>query len=213
MQPGFYHAEGKVKGKIGVLIESHYDETEFRVFNAYFPSQGFEVEYISNLWGNGQLIFTGNDMTSQVAVQVDVSARKPTDYDGIILIGGYAMDRLRYEANPVQGQSNQAPAVQFLREAVKVMDEGKVFVGTICHSLWLFCADPALLRGRRVTCSHNILYDVQNAGATVVFDGNQTSELIQEGHFITGKHPEVVSEFVEKFASSILKQEGRVITP
>ncbi len=30
----------QVKGKIGVLIEAHFDETEFRRFNEFFPAHG-----------------------------------------------------------------------------------------------------------------------------------------------------------------------------
>jgi len=59
-----------------------------------------------------------------------------------ILIGGYAMDRLRYEENPRAGRPNQAPAVVFLRRAVEAMDAGQLRIGAICHGLWLFCAAP-----------------------------------------------------------------------
>ncbi len=48
------------KGKIGVLIEDHYDPTEFEKFNEYFPQQGYDVEYISHLWGNPSLTFWAN---------------------------------------------------------------------------------------------------------------------------------------------------------
>ncbi len=47
----------KIKGKIGVVIEEHFDETEYRRFNEFFPEHGYEVEYISNLWGQPQLTF------------------------------------------------------------------------------------------------------------------------------------------------------------
>ena len=43
------------KGKIGVLIEEHFDSTEFKRFNEYFPTRGYEVEYLSHLWGNKEL--------------------------------------------------------------------------------------------------------------------------------------------------------------
>ena len=33
----------KWKGKIGILIEDHFDPFEFRDFNRFFPSQGYEV--------------------------------------------------------------------------------------------------------------------------------------------------------------------------
>ena len=35
------------KGKIGVLIEDHFDQTEFRKFNSFFPEQGYQVVYLS----------------------------------------------------------------------------------------------------------------------------------------------------------------------
>ncbi|MBP1157317.1 MULTISPECIES: DJ-1/PfpI family protein [unclassified Paenibacillus] len=202
-------AQGKTKGKIGVLVESHYDETEFRAFNEYFPKNGYSVDYISHLWGKEYLDFVGNDGTSCVRVDVEVSDIRTEDYCGIVLIGGYAMDRLRYEANPKQGQLNQAPAVQFLRAAVEALNRGQVKIGTICHSLWLFCADPQLLAGRKVTCAHNVISDVQNAGAEVVFEGDQTQELVIDGNLITGKHPEVVETFVRVFLEEIEKAVNR----
>src|SRR5207248_1366137 len=45
------------KGKIGVLIESHFDETEYRRFGEFFPQHGYAVEYVSHLWGQPQLTF------------------------------------------------------------------------------------------------------------------------------------------------------------
>jgi putative intracellular protease/amidase len=193
--------------KIGVLIEDHFDETEFRRFNQFFPENGYEIEYISHLWNQKQLTFRGNDLTERVTVTTEISEVKPTDYQGIILIGAYAMDRLRYEANPQPGQPNQSPAVNFLREAVKAMDANQLKIGTICHSLWLFCAAPELLEGRQVTCAHNLISDVQNAGGIVIFEGNQTKNLHIDGNLITGKHPNVVDEFMSVFLEGIKKQQ------
>jgi protease I len=192
------------KGKIGVLIEDHFDQTEFRAFNEFFPAHGYDVEYISHLWGNPQLEFGGNPDTGvveeHVTVKTEVSDVDPSDYKGIIAIGAYAMDRLRYQANPKKGQKNQAPAVAFLRKAVSNPD---VKLGTICHSLWLFCADSDLLRGKKVTCAHNIICDVENAGAEVVFDGDATADLVIDGNLVSGKHPAVTGRFMEAFIREI----------
>ncbi len=193
--------------KIGVLIEDHFDETEFRRFNEFFPENGYEVEYISHLWNQEKLTFRGNDLMAKVTVTTEVNDVEPTDYQGILLIGAYAMDRLRYEANPQPGQPNQAPAVNFLRQAVKAMDANQLKIGTICHSLWLFCAAPELLKGRQVTCAHNLISDVQNAGGIVMFDGNATKTLHIDGNLITGKHPNVVDEFMSVFLEGIKKQQ------
>ena len=189
--------------KVLVLIEEHYDETEFNVFNDFFPSNGIEVEYASYLWGNDSLTFEGNDKTSKVEVTQCVSKTNLSDYKGLILIGGYAMDRLRYEekCNAV----NQAPAVVLLRKAVEMMDQGSIAIGTICHSLWLFCADPSLIKGREVTCAHNIVCDVENAGGKIINESGTNVELHQHGLLITGKHPGCVDVFVKAFKSAIEK--------
>lgn len=194
----------KSKGKIGVLIEEHFDGTEFRRFNEYFPAQGYEVEYISHLWGNQSLRFGSNPendaIEERVTVTTEVKDIDPADYKGVICIGAYAMDRLRYQENVKPGQKNNAPALVFLRKAVVTKN---LKLGTICHSLWLFCADSDLLKDRRVTCAHNIICDVENAGAEVVYEGDFTADLVVDGNLITGKHPGVVDRFMETFVAEM----------
>lgn len=194
-------------GKIGVLIEEHFDPTEYRKFNEYFPRRGYQVEYLSHLWGQPHLRFGSNpenDVVGEhVVVTTEISETPLTDYQGIICIGGYAMDRLRYQVNPNKGQPNQAPAVEFIR---RVMRTDGLKVGTICHSLWLLCADPSLLKGRRVTCAHNLIADVEGSGADVIFDGDQTADLVIDGDLISGKHPGVVDAFMDVFVAELEKQ-------
>jgi protease I len=196
----------KSKGKIAVLIEEHFDATEYRRFNEYFPSQGYEVEYISHLWGNKSIRFGSNPendiIEEHVTVTTEVEDVKPDDYQGIICIGAYAMDRLRYQVKVAKGQKNNAPAVVFLRQAIANPD---LKLGAICHSLWLFCADPDLLQNRQVTCAHNIICDVENAGAEVIYDGDATKELVIDGNLITGKHPGMVNLFMEVFVQEMEK--------
>jgi len=192
-----------LKGKIAVLVEAHFDETEFRRFGEFFPARGYDVEYVSHLWGQPSLTFHGNDMTADVTVSVEVNNVSPSDYAGVILIGGYAMDRLRYEEHPQEGKPNQAPAVAFLRKAVVEMDAGKLPVGTICHSLWLFCAAPELLAGRKVTCAHNLISDVKNAGGKLVYSGNALADTHVDGCLVTGRHPGVIEEFMVAFDEAL----------
>jgi protease I len=194
-----------MKGKIGVLVEAHFDETEYRRFGEFFPAHGYTVEYVSHLWGQKQLTFKGNDNQEEVTVHVEVNDVAPEDYTGVILIGGYAMDRLRYEENPQEGRPNQAPAVVFLRKAVARMDQGRLRIGAICHGLWLFCAAPELIEGRKVTCAHNIMGDVANAGGVPVFDGNRLADTCVDGGLVTGRHPGVVEEFMAVYLQEIEK--------
>ncbi|NJM27970.1 MAG: thiamine biosynthesis protein ThiJ [Pseudanabaena sp. RU_4_16] len=194
------------KGKIGVIIEDHFDQTEFRMFNDYFPKQGYEVEYISHLWGQPELHFGANPddgdyvNVEKVTVTKEINDVNPDDYKGFICIGAYAMDRLRYQTNLKKGQKNQAPAVAFLR---KVIDNQNLRLGTICHSMWLFCADSDLIKGRKVTCAHNIVCDVENAGAEVIYEGDATADLVIDGNLVSAKHPGVTQKFMEAFIKEI----------
>jgi len=195
------------KGKIGVLIEDHFDEIEYREFNQYFPEQGYEVVYLSHLWGQPYLTFGSNPENGSVNEHVTVSTELQnldlTDYKAILAIGGYAMDRLRYQTKVTKGQQNNSPAVVFLRRA---MQTRHLKLGTICHGLWLWCADPDLIRGRKVTCIHNIVGDVENAGGDVVYDGDGTAELVIDGNLITGRHPAVNRKFIEAVVAEIEKR-------
>jgi protease I len=208
---------GGSKGKIGVLIENHFDPTEYKLFGQYFPVNGYEVEYMSYLWGNKDGIeFSSNPEPDPktnrdrielfVKVTTDITTIKLSDYKGFILIGAYAMDRLRYEAHPRKGQPNQSPAVNFLREVMAPPGQRLgLKIGTICHSLWLLCAEPSLLRGRKVTCAHNLIYDVQNAGADVQFGEDGTAKVVEDGNLITAKHPGdgITQLFMEAFLKAI----------
>jgi protease I len=72
------------KGKIAVVIEEHFDPTEYRRFNEYFPQHGYEVEYVSHLWGNPELHFGSNPEEDTVAEHVTVTTElneiDPSEY-------------------------------------------------------------------------------------------------------------------------------------
>ncbi len=201
-------ASSAAKGKIGVLIEDHYDPTEFEMFNEYFPQQGYEVEYVTHLWGNPSVTYWANPedgvIKNQVKVTVEVNSVKPSDYKAVLFIGAYAMDRSRYQEHVTKGQANQSPAVNFLRAALRAKG---LKIGTICHSLWLLCADPSLIKGRKVTCAHNIICDVENAGGEVVYDEKkkQVQEIVIDGDLISAWHPKVTKEFMETIVQEIEK--------
>ena len=195
-----------VKGKIGVLIEEHFDPTEFTRFNEYLPTRGYQVEYISHLWGQEKLKFGSNaendEVGQHVTVVTELNNIKVEDYKGILLMGAYSTDRLRYQAEIYKGQKNLSPAVVFLR---KVMQTKGLKLGTICHSLWLLCADRDLMAGRKVTCAHNIVCDVENAGGDVIYEGKGASEMVIDRDLISGKHPGMVDLFMETFVNEIEK--------
>jgi protease I len=157
-------------------------------------------------WGNPSLHFQANPddgvIDADVTVTSDAATVNLADYRGFLLIGAYATDRLRYQENPRKGEPNQAPAVALVR---KIMAAPGLKLGAICHGLWLLCADRSLLAGRRVTCAHNMICDVENASGDVIFDGDQAAELVIDGDLVTGKHPGVTDRFMAAFLAEIEK--------
>ena len=198
------NAHGSSKGKIGVFIEEHFDMTEYRLFNQRIPAAGYDLQYISNLWGNSSLQFGSNPdngwVEEHLIVSHDVKNVEPSDYKGFLIIGAYATDRLRYSVKPEKGKVNDAPAVVLLR---KIMGTSGVKVATICHSLWLLCADRKLLEGRKVTCAHNIICDVENAGADVQYGEDGTVGSVIDGDLISAKHPAFTDELLDIFLKEI----------
>ena len=70
-------------------------------------------------------------------------------------------------------------------------------------SLWLLCADRTLLEGRKVTCAHNIICDVENAGADVLYGDDGTVGSVVYGDLITAKHPAFTDELLDLFLKEI----------
>jgi len=210
----------KAKQKvIGLLLERHFDETELKYFSAELPKHGYQVEVISRLWNQEFITFAGNDNGDLVRVYKDVQAVKDhvelthdvshdEKYAGFIALGGYAMDRLRYEDekdNPHKGKPNGCPAVNLIR----TLNQKKYPLGFICHSLWIMSVDPSLLKGRKVTCAPNVVYDITNAGADIQFDAEGVRPLVTvvDGNLITGRHPFEVEAFLTTYLANLNKKE------
>ena len=160
---------------------------------------------MSDLWNNSSLQFGSNPdngwVEEHVTVTVDVKDISPSDYSGFLLIGAYATDRLRYQVNPQPGKPNEAPSVNLMREANVTPG---VKIGTICHSLWLLCADKELLKDKKVTCAHNIICDVENAGAIVQYDNDGTVGCVVDGDLITAKHPAFTDQLIDTLLAELV---------
>jgi protease I len=89
----------------------------------------------------------------------------PADYDGILVPGGWAPDKLR-----------RFPEVLAL---VRIMNEDGKVIGEICHAGWVLIS-AGILKGKNVTSTPGIRDDMENAGAiwhdqSSVVDGNIVS--------------------------------------
>jgi len=190
--------------RIAVLMEQHFDHDEWLAFQDFFHANGYVVDAVSHLWGQPELTFYANAVDgvvpSSCTVRLEVEQLDPRDYDAVLVIGGYAADRLRYEVNPSPGGDCQSPAARFL--AAAMADPGTI-VATLCHGVWLLTACHSLLQGRRLTCASNVLRDVEHAGGQVVFESGQLAPVVIDADLVTASHPDHLDPFLRAVLSCL----------
>ena len=155
-------SSGALDGKkIAVLIEADYYEPEIWYYQRRFVEEGAEVHFLTRLWGQERLTFTGHEW--RVPFEVDRSFEDIDDetlrsYDAVIVPSGMVADRLRY----TEDVAKLPPATEFLKRAFA---EPGILKGIICHGMWLVAPAPELVRGRPVVVHNNLHGDAVNMGA------------------------------------------------
>ena len=118
-------------------------------------------------------------------VDLSIELAKPSDFDGVIIPGGYAPDILRrYER-----------VVSFIK---RLYADGRV-VAAICHGGWLLVSAD-ILKGRKATCFYAIKDDLIAAGAKYV-----DCEVVVDGNLITSRKPEDLPRFVKEIIKQVKK--------
>lgn len=163
----------KLSGKkIAILVEDLFNVFEFWYPYYRLKEAGAEVIVV----GSGRRdTFTGKPATE---IRADFSADEvsSSDFDGIIIPGGYAPDIMR-----------RFPAMVQL--VADVFREDKV-VAAICHAGWML-ASAGILEGRRVTSFFAIKDDLIHAGADWLDDA-----VVIDGKLVTSRTPDDLPVFM-----------------
>ena len=110
----------------------------------------------------------------------------PSKYDGILVPGGWAPDKLR-----------RFPEVlSFVRK----MDEDSKLIGEICHAGWVLCS-AGILKGRKVTSTPGIKDDMMNAGAIW-----EDTPLVIDGNIISARRPPDIPVYSKALADFLRNQ-------
>ena len=186
--------------KIGVLIESDYYEPEIWYYQRRFAEEGMEVHFLTRLWGQERITFTGHEW--KVPFEVDESFEGMDDeelrsYDAMIVPSGMVSDRLRY----TEDVEKLPPATEFLQRAFA---EPTILKGIICHGMWLVAPTPELVRGRRVVAHNNLLGDVRNMGAEYV-----NEDVVVDGDLVTGRTGGHAHFFAKRIIELLDERDGR----
>ncbi len=163
----------QLKGKkVAVLVEKLYEDLELWYPVLRLREAGAEVSIVGPKAGESYASKHG------YPAKADVSASdvKASDFDAVIIPGGYSPDHMR---------RHQA-MVGFVAEAAKL---GKV-LAAICHGPWMLCSTTAL-EGKRVTGFFSIRDDVENAGGLW-----EDAACVQDGNIVTSRTPDDLPAFM-----------------
>jgi len=169
----------RLKGKkIGILIESDFYEQEVWYYNYRFPEEGADLHFLTRLWGQSSLTFTGHEYKAPFVCSESFEGMDDITlcgYAAIIVPSAFVSDRLRYTAD----LKELPPATAFVKRAFA---EKGILKGIICHGLWLLSRTPELVRGRPLVCHPNLYGDALNMGARYV-----DQDVVVDGDLVTGR--------------------------
>ncbi|OPA78541.1 protease [Paenibacillus selenitireducens] len=107
------------------------------------------------------------------------------DYDGILVPGGWAPDKLRRYDKVLQ--------------LVKEMDAAGKPIGQICHAGWVLIS-AKILNGRTVTSTPGIRDDMENAGATWIDE-----DVVIDGNIVSARRPPDLPPYGKAFCDALAK--------
>jgi protease I len=164
--------------KIAVLVEDGFEDLELWYPVLRLREAGAEVDVI----GTGSAAEYRGKYGLSCPAEKNIAAVTAADYDGLIVPGGWAPDKLRRYGN----------ILDFVRD---IFLAGKP-VGAICHAPWVLIS-AKVLTGKTMTSTVAVKDDVENAGATWV-----DRAVVVDENLISSRRPADLPDFCREFIAA-----------
>jgi protease I len=165
--------------RVALLVEEDFEDRELFEPRETLRDAGVEVVVVGPTAGQTFRGRRQGTVTSDVAA----GAVRMTDFDALVIPGGFAPDRMRM----------RHAMVDLARDA---MELGKP-VAAICHGAQLLISARAL-RGRTLTCFPSIAIDVKNAGGLYV-----DRQVAHDQNLITSRKADDLPAFCEAILKAL----------
>lgn len=169
--------------RVAILATDGFEEAELLEPRKALEEAGAKTTLISPK--DGQIkAWAKTEWGGPVAVDLNLAAANPADYDALLLPGGVMNpDHLRMDES----------AVNF----VKSFFEAHKPVGAICHGPWLL-VEAGVVHGRKLTSWPSLKTDIRNAG------GEWTDQEVVTDHgLVTSRKPSDIPAFSNKLIEEI----------
>lgn len=166
----------KLKGKRFIqLLENDFEDLELWYPVLFLRGEGATVDLVAS---EKNKAYSGK---YDVPAKSDLSFNEvnAADYDGILVPGGWAPDKLRRYPEVI--------------EMVKHMDDHRKTIGEICHAGWVLIS-AKILDGKTVTSTPGIKDDMENAGAKWVDEA-----VVTDGHLVSSRRPPDLPFYMHAF--------------
>lgn len=172
--------------KIAVVVEEGFEDSEFAEPVKALKDKGFEVTVIGP---EANKDYKGKRGKAIAHSTQSLDEAKPGDFDGLLIPGGHAPEKLRLNKKTV-------PFIQGFAKENKP-------IAAICHGPQLLIS-ANLLRGKKATSYESVAVDVKNAGAHFV-----DAPVVIDGNLITSRKPDDIPQFNEAVIAAFSGKSSR----
>ena len=156
-----------------IFVEDGYEDMELMYPKYRLEEAGYRVVVAGTKAGTLYLGKHSYPCPSDAAIE----EMKESDFAGIVLVGGWAPDKLRRNAK--------------VKSLVAEFHRSKKLIAAICHGGWM-AISGGVYKGVRVTGSLGIKDDLTNAGA--IFED---AAVVVDRHFVSSRKPDDLPEFMK----------------
>lgn len=150
--------------KAVIIVAAGVEDTEYAYPYYRLQEDGFSVDVATK--GKKD---TAGKWGLPIAATVDAETIKESDYDLVVIPGGYeSPDRVRQIENVLV--------------LLRAFDAKRKIISSVCHGPWVLIS-AGIVRNRRMTCYTGCKDDLINAGALY-----QAAPVVTDGNIVTSPH-------------------------
>ncbi len=169
--------------KIAVILENWFEDIEFTAPVDAFKEKGHQIIVIGLQAGK---TLKGKKQGIEVQTNKSFDEVLVSDFDALLIPGGYSPDKLRADSKAVEFTKN-------------FTESGKP-VFSICHGPQLLISAD-VLKGKKIAGWKSIIQDIKNAGAELVDE-----KVVVDGNIVSSRNPDDLPAFIQASLQKLEKE-------